>query len=148
MLALVGAALLTALLTMGGVSGNGSDLAPRLLAAAAGLHALRQVRRAREGLRIRWAGALFLPFALWLWLDSRFHSPVAWRGREEAAVALTAALAFWLTLHHMRHRCRTAGRCSPGYGGPRRGSSARSSSTANRTCLPKLANRSADDLYI
>ena len=103
-LAFVGAAFAASVLTMGGISQNDSVLAPRLLAAAGALHAYAQVTRAVRGVRIRWMGAALLPFALWVLLDSRFYSVAAWRGREQGMVALTAALAFWVTLHHLRHR--------------------------------------------
>src|SRR5262252_6957769 len=96
-------AFVVSVLTMGGISQNDSVLAPRLLAAAAALHAYSLVTRAGTGVRIRWVGLLFLPFALWLFADSRFHSPAAWRGREQAVIALTGVLAFWVTLHHLRH---------------------------------------------
>jgi hypothetical protein len=99
----VGCAFLSSVLTVGGISLTDSVMAPRLLAAAAGLHIFGQVSRSVTGIRIRWLGALFLPFALWLALDSRLTSPAVWRGNEQAAVAVTAALAFWITLHHLRH---------------------------------------------
>lgn len=97
-------AFAASVLTMGGISQNDSVLAPRLLAAGLALHAYAQVSRAAQGVRLRWAGAALLPFAVWLLLDSRFHSPAAWRGREQAMIALTAAAAFWVTIHHLRHR--------------------------------------------
>lgn len=103
-LSLVGAAFMASCLATGGISQNDSVMAPRLLASAGALHAYSLVTRAGRGVRLRWVGALLLPFALWLLADSRFHSVAAWRGREQGMVALCAAAAFWVTLHHLRHK--------------------------------------------
>lgn len=103
-LGIVGAALFASVIHLGGVAQDGSVIAPRLVAVAAVLHIFSQLIRSAHGVRVRWTGFLFAPFAIWLLVESTFLSPCAWRGREQAAVALTAALSFWIVLHHLRHR--------------------------------------------
>lgn len=144
-LAFVGAAFVVSVLTVGGVSMTDSVIAPRLLAAAAGLHICGRVSRSVTGIRIRWLGALFVPFALWLALDGRFRGPAAWRGDEQAAVALTAALAFWITLHHLRHPALKwfvfagMGLLASAFG--------MLVINADHNLLPRLAGRSVDPVY-
>lgn len=144
-LGIIGAALFASVLHLGGIAQDGSVIAPRLVAVAAVLHLFSQLIRSAHGVRIRWTGFLFAPFAIWLLVESTFLSSCAWRGREQASVALTAALAFWIVLHHLRHRAHRW--CLVGGLGLIASVFGSLVIFGGAIILPRLAQRVAGDIY-